>query len=71
MRDKSKGIISAQRQELLKRLDDHKTLLTSDQERAMLDGLNAAAAKYMAILDQIIAQIDAGQSEQAYDPPQQ
>ncbi|WP_446739606.1 methyl-accepting chemotaxis protein [Pseudomonas sp. TH41] len=64
-REKSKGIISAQRQELLKRLNDHRTRLNTDQERAMLDGLSAAAAKYMAILDQILAHIDAGQGEQA------
>ncbi|SEE23350.1 methyl-accepting chemotaxis protein [Pseudomonas migulae] len=66
VRDKSKGILSAQRQELLKRLDDHKTLLSSDQERAMLDSLNAAVAKYLTILDQIVVQIDAGQNDQAY-----
>ncbi|CAI8915649.1 methyl-accepting chemotaxis protein [Pseudomonas sp. IT-P100] len=66
VREKSKGILSAQRQELLKRLDDHKTMLSSDQERVMLDSLNAAVAKYLAILDQILAQIDAGQNDQAY-----
>ncbi|KPN92201.1 chemotaxis protein [Pseudomonas nunensis] len=66
VREKSKGILINQRQELLKRLNDHKTLISSDQERAMLASLNADVAKYMAILDQIIAQIDAGQSEQAY-----
>jgi len=66
VRDKSKGILSAQRQELLKRLNDHKTLLSDDQERAMLDSLSAAVGKYLAILDQIIIQIDAGQDEQAY-----
>ncbi|MGF0239243.1 methyl-accepting chemotaxis protein [Rhodococcus sp. IEGM1300] len=64
-RDKSKGIISAQKQELLERLQNHKALLSSDQERTQLDSLNAAAAKYMAILEQIITQIDAGQNEQA------
>ncbi|WP_404943264.1 methyl-accepting chemotaxis protein [Pseudomonas sp. FW300-N2A2] len=66
VRERSKGILNAQRQELQKRLNDHKTLLSSDQERAMLDSLNAAVAKYLAILDQILAQIDAGQDEQAY-----
>ncbi|RON60775.1 methyl-accepting chemotaxis protein [Pseudomonas fluorescens] len=66
VRDKSKGLIKAQREELLKRLKDHEALLASDQERAMLGGLNADVGKYMNILDQIIAQIDAGQSEQAY-----
>jgi methyl-accepting chemotaxis protein len=66
VRERSKGILNAQRQELQKRLNDHKTLLSSDQERVMLDSLNAAVAKYLAILDQILAQIDAGQDEQAY-----
>ncbi|WGK92028.1 methyl-accepting chemotaxis protein [Pseudomonas migulae] len=66
VRERSKGLLNAQRQELQKRLNDHKTLLSSDQERAMLDSLNAAVAKYLAILDQILAQIDAGQDEQAY-----
>ena len=66
VRERSKGILNAQRQELQKRLNDHKTLLSSDQERAMLDSLNTAVAKYLAILDQILAQIDAGQDEQAY-----
>ncbi|CAI8727217.1 methyl-accepting chemotaxis protein [Pseudomonas sp. IT-P44] len=66
VRERSKGILNVQRQELQKRLNDHKTLLSSDQERAMLDSLNAAVAKYLAILDQILAQIDAGQDEQAY-----
>ena len=66
VRERSKGILNVQRQELQKRLNDHKTLLSSDQERVMLDSLNAAVAKYLAILDQILAQIDAGQDEQAY-----
>ncbi|CAI8955961.1 Methyl-accepting chemotaxis protein PcaY [Pseudomonas sp. IT-93MI4] len=66
VRDTSKGIIKVQREELSKRLKDHTALLASDAERAMLDGLNSDVAKYMSILDQIIAQIDAGQSEQAY-----
>ncbi|MEN5314666.1 methyl-accepting chemotaxis protein [Pseudomonas koreensis] len=66
VRERSKGLIKAQREELLKRLKDHEALLTSDQERAMLAGLNADTGKYMGILDQIISQIDAGQSEQAY-----
>ncbi|MBD9609886.1 methyl-accepting chemotaxis protein [Pseudomonas sp. PDM02] len=66
VRERSKGILNVQRQELQKRLNDHKTLLSSDQERAMLDSLNTAVAKYLAILDQILAQIDAGQDEQAY-----
>ena len=66
VRDRSKGIIKAQREELLKRLNDHEALLASDQERALLDGLKADTAKYMGILDQIISHIDAGQSEQAY-----
>ena len=52
VRDRSKGIIKAQREELLKRLNDHKTLLTSEEERVMLDGLNANTAKYMSILEQ-------------------
>ncbi|MCU1759602.1 methyl-accepting chemotaxis protein [Pseudomonas sp. 14P_8.1_Bac3] len=66
VREKSKGLLSAQRQELLKRLNDHKTLLSSNQERAMLDSLNTDVGKYLSILDQIIARIDAGQSDQAY-----
>ena len=66
VRDTSKGIIKVQREELSKRLKDHTALLASDAERAMLDGLNSDVAKYMSILDQIITQIDAGQSEQAY-----
>ncbi|WP_438300982.1 methyl-accepting chemotaxis protein [Pseudomonas sp. NMS19W] len=66
VRERSKGILTAQRQELLKRLDDHKALLANDQERAMLEGLGADTAKYLSILDQIIKQIDAGQNEQAY-----
>lgn len=66
VRERSKGILTAQRQELLKRLDDHKALIANDQERAMLEGLSADTAKYLSILDQIIKQIDAGQSELAY-----
>ncbi|TFH82367.1 methyl-accepting chemotaxis protein [Pseudomonas kribbensis] len=66
VRERSKGILTAQRQELLKRLDDHKVLLANDQERAMLEGLGADTAKYLSILDQIIKQIDAGQNDQAY-----
>ncbi|MDL5595626.1 methyl-accepting chemotaxis protein [Bacillus subtilis] len=66
VRERSKGILTAQRQELLKRLDDHKTLIANDQERAMLEGLGADTAKYLSILDQIIKQIDAGQNDQAY-----
>ncbi|VVN48990.1 hypothetical protein PS681_06159 [Pseudomonas fluorescens] len=65
VRDRSKGILKAQRDELLKRLNDHKALIASDQEQAMLDGLNAAVGKYLSILDQIVSQIDAGQNEQA------
>ncbi|MEB0047980.1 MULTISPECIES: methyl-accepting chemotaxis protein [unclassified Pseudomonas] len=65
-REKSTGIIGAQRQELLKRLDDHKALLANDQERMMLDTLNAAVGKYLMILDQVMAQINAGQGDQAY-----
>ncbi|MFJ2482287.1 methyl-accepting chemotaxis protein [Pseudomonas sp. NPDC087598] len=64
-REKSKGIIKAQREELLKRFSDHKTLITSDQEDALLKALSAAAGKYLSILDQIIKQTDAGQTEQA------
>ncbi|MFP0195921.1 methyl-accepting chemotaxis protein [Pseudomonas sp. PHC1] len=66
VRERSKGILTAQRQELLKHLDDHKALIANDQERAMLEGLSADTAKYLSILDQIIKQIDAGQSELAY-----
>ena len=66
VRDRSKGLIKVQREELLKRLKDHEALLTSDQERGMLAGLSADIGKYMSILDQIISQIDAGQTEQAY-----
>lgn len=66
VRDRSKSIIKAQREELLKRLGDHKTLLTSDKEAAMLVSLNADIARYMGLLEQIIVLIDAGQSEQAY-----
>ncbi|NYH07503.1 methyl-accepting chemotaxis protein [Pseudomonas moraviensis] len=66
VRERSKGILTAQRQELLKRLDDHKALIANDQERAMLEGLSADTAKYLSILDQIIKQIDAGQNDQAY-----
>ena len=66
VRDRSKGLLTAQRQELLKRLDDHKALIANDQERAMLEGLSADTAKYLSILDQIIKQIDAGQNDQAY-----
>ncbi|XHF32494.1 methyl-accepting chemotaxis protein [Pseudomonas chlororaphis] len=66
VRDRSKGLLTAQRQELLKRLDDHKALIANDQERAMLEGLSADTAKYLSILDQIIKQLDAGQNEQAY-----
>ncbi|MHC8310479.1 methyl-accepting chemotaxis protein [Pseudomonas sp. GT1P32] len=66
VRERSKGILNAQRQELQKRLNDHKTLLSSDQERVMLDSLNAAVAKYLAIIDQILVHIDAGQDEQAF-----
>lgn len=66
VRERSKGILTAQRQELLKRLDDHKALIANDQERTMLEGLSADTAKYLSILDQIIKQIDAGQSELAY-----
>ncbi|MBK5529926.1 methyl-accepting chemotaxis protein [Pseudomonas sp. TH06] len=65
IREKSKGIIKAQREELLKRLSDHKTLIASDQEDALLNGLSAAVGKYLSILDQIIKQTDAGQTEQA------
>jgi len=65
VRDRSKSILKAQREELLKRLNDHKALIASDQEQAMLDGLNAAVGKYLSILDQIVSQIDAGQNEQA------
>ena len=32
VRERSKGILTAQRQELLKRLDDHKALIANDQE---------------------------------------
>ncbi|MCX2541963.1 methyl-accepting chemotaxis protein [Pseudomonas sp. COW5] len=66
VRERSKGILTAQRQELLKRLDDHKALIANDQERAMLESLGADTAKYLSILDQIIRQIDAGQNDQAY-----
>ena len=67
VRQKSKGIISAQRQELLQRLEDHAALLSSDQERAMLDSLKAAVAKYLSLVDQVIAHIDAGHDSQAYE----
>lgn len=66
VRERSKGLLTAQRQELLKRLDDHKTLIANDQERTMLEGLSADIAKYLSILDQIMKQIDAGQNDQAY-----
>ena len=66
VRERSKGILTTQRQELLKRLDDHKALIANDQERVMLEGLGADTAKYLNILDQIIKQIDAGQNDQAY-----
>jgi len=66
VRERSKGLLSAQRQELLKRLDDHKTLIANDQERTMLETLGTDTARYLSILDQIIKQIDAGQSDQAY-----
>jgi methyl-accepting chemotaxis protein len=64
-RDRSKGILKAQREELLKRLSDHKALIASDEEQAMLDSLSIAVGKYLSILDQIVSQIDAGQNEQA------
>ena len=66
VRERSKGLLTVQRQELLKRLDDHKALIANDQEQAMLEGLSADTAKYLSILDQIIKQIDAGQNDQAY-----
>jgi len=66
VRERSKGLLTAQRQELLKRLDDHKTLIANDQERTMLETLGTDTARYLSILDQIIKQIDAGQSDQAY-----
>ncbi len=67
VRERSKGLIQVQREELLKRLKSHEALLASDQERVMLDGLNADITRYLSILDQIISQIDAGQNEQAYN----
>ena len=66
VRERSKGLLTAQREELLKRLDDHKTLIANDQERTMLETLGTDTARYLSILDQIIKQIDAGQSDQAY-----
>ncbi len=64
--DKSKGIIASERQELQKRLVDHQALLSNDQEQAKLNALKILVGRYLQILDQIIAEIDAGQSEQAY-----
>ena len=67
VQETSKGIISAQRQELLQRLDDYAALLSSDQERGMLDSLKAAVAKYLSLVDQIIVHIDAGHDSRTYD----
>ncbi|KAF0863485.1 methyl-accepting chemotaxis protein [Pseudomonas sp. LD120] len=63
--EKSKRIISEQRQELAQRLEQHKTLLSDAQEAAMLAQLKSAVARYETILEQIIKQIEAGMTEQA------
>jgi methyl-accepting chemotaxis protein len=67
VQETSKGIISAQRQELLQRLNDYAALMSSDQERGMLDSLKATVAKYLSLVDQIIVHIDAGHDSHAYD----
>ena len=67
VKETSRGIISAQRQELLQRLNDYAALLSSDQERSMLDSLKTTVAKYLSLVDQIIVHIDAGHDSQAYD----
>ena len=67
VKETSRGIISDQRQELLQRLNDYAALLSSDQERSMLDSLKTTVAKYLSLVDQIIVHIDAGHDSQAYD----
>ena len=64
--DKSKAIISSERQELAGRLKDYAANMSTDQERVMLDKVQNAIAQYLKILDQIIVQIDNGQTTQAY-----
>ena len=67
VKETSKGIISAQRQELLQRLNGYAALLSTDQERGLFDSLKAAVAKYLSLVDQIIVHVDAGHDSRAYD----
>ncbi len=64
---KSKSIINDKRQALLKRFDEQAALLSSDQERAMLDNLKQGVAKYLSLVDQIVARLDAGHESQTFE----
>ncbi|WP_460117255.1 methyl-accepting chemotaxis protein [Pseudomonas sp. S2_C03] len=64
---KSKSIINDKRQALLKRFDEQAALLSSDQERVMLDNLKQGVAKYLSLVDQIVARLDAGHESQTFE----
>ncbi|WP_397449304.1 methyl-accepting chemotaxis protein [Pseudomonas sp. NA-150] len=63
---RSKSIINDSRHELLTRLENYTALTAAPQQRTLLAELRVAVDSYLQRVDQLAAQIDAQQTEQAY-----
>lgn len=63
---KSQGVIAEERASWGKHLGEYKGLTDSPQELAMLAEIQRVFDDYQRVLDQVIADIDAGRTEQAY-----
>jgi methyl-accepting chemotaxis protein len=61
----SKEIIRQSRAELIKRLDDYKTLMKDAEHRAATVDLENSVKAYLQLVDQLIEKVDAKQPEQA------
>ncbi|MGU3304934.1 methyl-accepting chemotaxis protein [Pseudomonas sp. M5A4_2d] len=67
IRDNSKSLIASQRNELKTLLEHHESLLSGDEERAMLKQLNVNVNTYNSIVSQMVEQVDKDQQQDAID----
>ncbi|GAB5336525.1 methyl-accepting chemotaxis protein [Pseudomonas fluorescens] len=67
IRDNSKNLIASQRKALKTLLEHHESLLSGDEERAMLKQLNVNVNTYDSIVSQLVERVDNDQQQDAID----
>jgi len=67
IRDNSKNLIASQRKALKTLLEHHESLLSGDEERAMLKQLNVKVNTYDSIVSQLVERVDNDQQQDAID----